>query len=181
MLNEILECGVNALAVNIIHYRDVGELGIQAKLGKVAFLHFPCWCHSPPRLPCWCHSPPRLSSPSILAHLPFLHLLLVDGRLWWPLVERPYCQQEEKTVIFEFDPMHQNPFLLVAFECAISSSFRSLGYHDQVKQEGPLPRVRDDSARIAGVTFSLLSSIRSKMPLSLRNTVFQIIDSLTWC
>ena len=143
MLNEILECGVNALAVNIIHYRDVGELGIQAKLGKVAFLHFPCWCHSPP----------RLSSPSILAHLPFLHLLLVDGRLWWPLVERPYCQQEEKTVIFEFD-QNQNPYLLMTFECAIASSFHSLGYHDQVKQEGPLPRVRDDSARIAGVTFS---------------------------
>merc|ERR1712037_16273 len=27
---------------------------------------------------------------------------------------------------------------------------RRLGYHDQVKQEGPLPRVRDDSARISG-------------------------------
>ena len=100
MLNEILECGVNALAVNIIHYRDVGELGIQAKLGKAAFLHFPCWCHSPP----------RLSSPSILAHLPFLHLLLVNGRLWWPLVERPYCQQEEKTVIFEYGVSNSLPY-----------------------------------------------------------------------
>ena len=31
--------------------------------------------------------------------------------------------------------------------------FCSHGYHDQVKQEGPLPRVRDDSARITQVTF----------------------------
>ena len=49
--------------------------------------------------------------------------------------------------------MYQIPYLLMTFECAISH-FRSLGYHDQVKQEGPLPRVRDDSARIAGVTLS---------------------------
>ena len=27
----------------------------------------------------------------------------------------------------------------------------STGYHDKVKQEGPLPRVRDDSARISQV------------------------------
>ena len=70
------ELEVNALAVNIGYCRYVREPGIQAKLGEAAFLLFPGFRQSPSKL-----------SPLSTAHLPFLHLILVNGRLWWTLVE----------------------------------------------------------------------------------------------
>ena len=57
--------------------------------------------------------------------------------------------------------------------------FCSLGYHDQVKQEGPLPRVRDDSARIAGVTFSPSQLNQIKIaPLFLKYSFLDILSIL---
>ena len=57
-----------------------------------------------------------------------------------------------------------------------------LGYHDKVKQEGPLPRVRDDSARIKQVDYTLPCQDFSSNQISHKvyHQIFEEISKEPW-